>query len=124
MGVDNAHFYNVDSDPELSFYTYDTETLEGTITAGKASIVFGTNGAVKFSCANLGMEDVACTYVQAMNGADQVMTITVPVSATASAKITGNYSITQTGIITFTVTAVDAALASYVNVGAVLSNAK
>ena len=116
VGADAMCFSNVDNDPSLNYYAKNGLALNGTITAGAATMTFGQNGTVTLHNDMLG-GDLAGTYKMAMSGADQLMTI-----ETAMGNITGTYAVNPAGKVTFTVTAVEGDLAAGVNVGAVLSN--
>ena len=116
VGADAMCFSNVDNDPSLNYYAKNGLALNGTITAGAATMTFGQNGTVTLHNDMLG-GDLAGTYKMAMSGSDQLMTI-----ETAMGNITGTYAVNPAGKVTFTVTAVEGDLAAGVNVGAVLSN--
>ena len=117
VGADAMCFSNVENNPSLNFYGKNGLALNGTITAGAATMTFGQNGAITLNCAALG-GDLAGTYEMAMDGANEIITI-----KTAMGNITGTYSVNAAGVVTLTVTAVDGDLAAGVNVGAVISNA-
>ena len=117
IGADAMCFSNVENNPSLNFYGKNGLALNGTITAGAATMTFGQNGAITLTCAALG-GDLAGTYEMAMDGANQIITI-----KTAMGNITGTYSVNATGVVTLTVTAVTGDLATGVNVGAVITNA-
>ena len=116
VGADAMFFSNVENDPTLNFYAKNGLALNGTITAGAATMTFGQNGAITLNCAALG-GDLAGTYTMAMGEAGQLLTV-----KTSMGNITGTYSVNPMGKVTFTVTEVTGDLAAGVNVGAVLSN--
>ncbi len=116
VGADAMCFSNVNNDPSLNYYAKNGLALNGTITAGAATMTFGQNGTVTLNCEALG-GNLAGAYKMAMSGVDQLMTI-----ETAMGNITGTYAVNPLGKVTFTVTAVEGDLAAGVNVGAVLSN--
>ena len=116
VGADAMCFSNVDNDPSLNFYAKKDLALNGTITAGAATMTFGQNGAVTLNCQALG-GDLAGTYTMAMGEAGQLLTV-----KTSMGNITGTYSVNPMGKVTFTVTEVTGDLTAGVNVGAVLSN--
>ena len=116
VGADAMCFSNVDNDPSLNYYAKNGLALNGTITAGAATMTFGQNGAITLNCAALG-GDLAGTYTMAMGEAGQLLTV-----KTSMGNITGTYSVNPMGKVTFTVTEVTGDLAAGVNVGAVLSN--
>ena len=116
VGADAMCFSNVDNDPSLNYYAKNGLALNGTITAGAATMTFGQSGAITLNCAALG-GDLAGTYTMAMGEAGQLLTV-----QTSMGNITGTYSVNPMGKVTFTVTEVTGDLAAGVNVGAVLSN--
>ena len=116
VGADGMCFSNVENDPSLNFYAKQGLALNGTITAGAASMTFGQNGAITLSCQALG-GDLTGTYAMAMGENGQEMTVT-----TSMGTITGTYAVNPAGKVTLTITAVTGDLAAGVNVGAVLSN--
>ena len=116
LNVDKVFYYNDYESPEMNYFAKEGLALNGTITAGAATMTFGQNGAVTLHNDMLG-GDLAGKYKMAMSGADQLMTI-----ETAMGNITGTYAVNPAGKVTFTVTAVEGDLAAGVNVGAVLSN--
>lgn len=118
LNVDKVFYYNDYENPEANFFAEEGEVLNGTITAGAASMTFGQNGVVTLNCAALG-GDLAGTYAMSMNNADQLITI-----KTSMGNIVGTYSVDMAGLVTLTVTEVTGDLAAGVNVGAVLTNAE
>ena len=116
VGADAMCFSNVDNDPSLNYYAKNGLALNGTITAGTATMTFGQNGAITLNNEALG-GDLAGTYTMAMGEAGQLLTVT-----TSMGNITGTYAVNPMGKVTFTVTEVTGDLAAGVNVGAVLSN--
>ena len=118
LNVDKVFYYNDYENPEANFFAEEGEVLNGTITAGAASMTFGQNGVVTLNCAALG-GDLAGTYAMSMNNADQLITI-----KTSMGNIVGTYSVDMAGLVTLTVTGVTGDLAAGVNVGAVLTNAE
>ena len=113
--LDAAHFAGPQNDPMLAFYAKNGLALSGTITAGSATMTFGTNNNVTLTCAALG-GDLAGTYEMAM-GVQQTITIT-----TSMGTITGTYGVDGSGTVTLQITEVTGDLAAGVNVGATLSN--
>lgn len=118
VGADAMCFSNVDNDPSLNYYAKNGLVLNGTITAGAATMTFGQNGAITLNNEALG-GDLAGTYTMAMGEAGQLLTV-----KTSMGNITGTYSVNPMGKVTFTVTEVTGDLAAGVNVGAVLTNAE
>ena len=116
LNVDKAFYYNDYESPEMNYFAKNGLALNGTITAGAATMTFGQNGVVTLHNDMLG-GDLPGTYKMAMSGANQLMTI-----ETAMGNITGTYAVNPMGKVTFTVTAVEGDLTAGVNVGAVLSN--
>ncbi len=116
VGADAMCFCNVDNDPSLNYFAKEGLALNGTITAGAATMTFGQKGAVTLNCQALG-GDLAGTYTMAMGQDGQLLTV-----KTSMGNITGTYSVNPTGKVTFTVTEVTGDLAAGVNVGAALSN--
>ena len=116
LNVDKVFYYNDYESPEMNYFAKNGLALNGTITAGAATMTFGQNGAVTLHNDMLG-GDLAGKYKMAMSGSDQLMTI-----ETAMGNITGTYAVNPMGKVTFTVTAAEGDLAAGVNVGAVLSN--
>ena len=117
INIDKVFYFNDYASPEVNFVAKSGLALSGNITAGPATMTFGDNGAVTLNNEHLG-GDLAGTYVMRMGETAQEMVIT-----TAAGTITGTYAVNNTGVVTFTVTAVTGDLAGGVNVGAVLSNA-
>ena len=116
LNVDKAFYYNDYESPEMNYFAKEGLALNGTITAGAATMTFGQNGAVTLNNEALG-GDLAGTYTMAMGEAGQLLTV-----KTSMGNITGTYSVNPMGKVTFTVTEVTGGLAQGVNVGAVLSN--
>jgi hypothetical protein len=117
INIDKVFYFNDFASPEVNFVAKSGLALHGNITAGAATMTFGENGAVTLNNAALG-GDLAGKYVMRMGEAAQEMVVT-----TSMGTITGKYAVNNSGIVTFTVTAVTGDLAAGVNVGAVLSNA-
>ena len=116
LNVDKAFYYNDYESPEMNFFAKEGLALNGTITAGEASMTFGQNGAITLHNEMLG-GDLAGTYTMAMGEAGQLLTV-----KTSMGNITGTYSVNLAGKVTLTITEVTGGLATGVNVGAVLSN--
>lgn len=116
VGADAMCFSNIDNDPSLNYFAKEGLVLNGTITAGAATMTFGQNGAITLNNEALG-GNLAGTYTMAMGEAGQLLTV-----KTSMGNITGTYSVNPMGKVTFTVTEVTGGLAQGVNVGAVLSN--
>nr|MCR5185062.1 hypothetical protein [Bacilli bacterium] len=106
--------------PAFNFFTAKDVQLQGTINVGAAGFKFGEDNNITFACQNLAMSDVPCTFEMSMTEAGQQMVVTL---TSNDAKITGTYAVNMSGVVTFTVTAVDDALATYISVGTVFSNA-
>ena len=111
INVDFAYYSTQDNDPKLNFYTVKNLTLTGTTLANEASMTFDDNGVAYFTCSGLGKTNVEGTFKMTMDGNDQIMTIVVDGNT-----ITGTYSVAMDGTITFKVTSVTGALATYVEV--------
>ena len=116
LNVDKVFYYNDYESPEMNYFAKEGLALNGTITAGAATMTFGQNGVVTLHNEMLG-GDLAGTYTMAMGEAGQLLTV-----KTSMGNITGTYSVNPMGKVTFTVTEVTGDLAAGVNVGAVLSN--
>lgn len=116
LNVDKVFYYNDYESPEMNYFAKEGLVLNGTITAGAATMTFGQNGAITLNNEALG-GDLAGTYTMAMGEAGQLLTV-----KTSMGNITGTYSVNPMGKVTFTVTEVTGDLAAGVNVGAVLSN--
>ncbi len=116
VGADAMCFSNVNNDPSLNYFAKEGLALNGTITAGAATMTFGQNDAITLNCQALG-GDLAGTYTMAMGQDGQLLTV-----KTSMGNLTGTYSVNPMGKVTFTVTEVTGGLAQGVNVGAVLSN--
>ena len=116
LNVDKAFYYNDYESPEMNYFAKEGLALNGTITAGAATMTFGQDGAVTLHNDMLG-GDLAGTYTMAMGEDGQLLTV-----KTSMGNITGTYSVNPMGKVTFTVTEVTGGLAQGVNVGAVLSN--
>ena len=116
LHVDEARFYNSYEADDIKFFGTNGLVLTGSINAGAATLTFGANGVIKMTCANMGLDNVAGSYIMRMNGADQEMVITV-----AGNTITGTYSVSALGVVTFTITAVDGPQAAYIGTGGVFT---
>lgn len=114
--ADLAYYSNDYDNPFLSYFAKEGLVLNGTITAGAATMTFGQNGAITLNNEALG-GDLAGTYTMVMGQDGQLLTV-----KTSMGNITGTYSVNPMGKVTFTVTEATGGLATGVNVGAVLSN--
>ena len=117
INVDGAMFYGPDNDANLNFYAKKDLVLKGTTTAGEATLKFGENGDVVFTCEGLGTYNVTYKYSMNMNGANQELTITAN-----GILVKGTYSVSITGAVTFTVTNAEGDIAPYLPVDTVFSN--
>ena len=118
VNFDNAMFKGPSNDPTLNFYAKKGVTISGDLSASaSASLTFGDAGTAKLNCAALNANDLACTYVMRMNGANQEMALAVSDSI-----IVGTYAVDVTGKVTFTVTSVTGSLSAYIAAGVVLTN--
>ena len=117
VNVDNACFYGPDVDPTLNFYAKKDVVLNGSITPGAASIKFNGNGSASLTCEAISANNVSCTYSMNMNGGNQEMVLTVNDTV-----ITGTYSVTAQGAVTFTVISATGSLAGYIPANTVFSN--
>ena len=117
VNFDNAYFFNTYESHELNFFAKEGLALSGEITAGQATMTIGQKGALTLSCEALG-GDLPATYSMSMSEGQQMMTV-----VSSMGNITGTYSVSNRGVVTFTVTAVTGDLTAGVNVGAILSNA-
>ena len=117
INFDAAYFTKGYDDCTCNFFAKSGLALSGNITAGPATMTFGDNGAVTLNNTNLG-GDLVGKYWMEMQSPDQVFII-----ETSKGSITGKYTVSNTGVVTFTVTYVEGDLAAGVNVGAVLTNA-
>ena len=117
MNVDKAFYYNDYENPEVNYFAKKNLSLTGNVTEGAASLVFDNNGVVKFTCADAGITNASYTYFMKMaNSSTQQMVIRISDQIT----VTGTYSVSSGGVVTFTVTAVTGD--SPINVGASFSS--
>ena len=110
-------FSGADNDASLNFYAKKDLTLNGTLASNPASIKFGENGTAVLNAEGLGVSNVSCTYSMNMNSANQEMTLVA-----GDNTIVGTYSVSMTGVVTFTVTSATGALAAAIPAGTVFSN--
>ena len=112
VNVDRAFYFNDFDHPDAYFFTKKDLTLTGSVTAGAATLKFDDNGVVKFTCADAGINNVSYTYSIRMSGTTEQMIIKI----NEETSVTGSYSVSTDGKVTFTVTAVEGT--STFNVGA------
>lgn len=118
INFDAAHFESADNNVSLYANAVNNLTLNGNIVPGPASIKFGTQGKVYFTCEGLGASNVEGTYaMQILDPSTQELSITV-----SDTTIRGTYSVALNGTVTFTVLDVSGPLASYIDVNTVFSN--
>lgn len=118
INFDAAHFVKSGEDASLYANAVNNLTLNGTIVPGAASIKFGTEGKVYFTCANAGADNVEGTYsMRLVNATTQELTVTV-----AGTTIKGTYSVALNGTVTFTVLEASGSLESYIAADTVFSN--
>ena len=117
INVDDACFYGPDVDPTLNFYVKKDLVLNGTTSAGPASIKFGGNGVAYLTCESLGASNVAGEYYMSMTDTRQEILIVV-----AETMIIASYEVSITGEITYVVQNIMGDLASYIEVGTTFTN--
>ena len=121
LNVDKAYFCN-----DFLFSGKTGMSLTGTVTGGAATLTFvpfENKKNMTITCGSLSLTEVK--YGMSMNGLTQEMTITVIKKQNGinkNSSITGTYSVSPEGVVTFTITEVTGSLTSYFNVGAVLTN--
>ena len=111
INIDKAYYCY-----DFNFYAVKNQILNGTITPGEASLRFGNPGIIYFTCAGLSLSNVKGSYTMQMDGVNQVMTVTV-----SGTTITGVYSVSANGTVTFTVTAVEGTHASNIPLNTVFT---
>lgn len=118
VNVDNACFFGPDVDPTINFYAKKDVVLSGEVLPGaNASIKFNGNGSASLTCEALGADNAAATYVMSMSGESQNMILTIGDSV-----ITGTYTVTVHGAITFAVLSVSGPLAGQIGGGVTFTN--
>ena len=118
FGVDLAYYYNVDNDPNLFFYAKKDMVIYGNITPGAAGIKFDNGGKFYLACAELGANNVEGSYdMEMVDYSSQYMILSVQ-----GTEVKGSYTVTEAGVVTFTVTEVNGAMASYIPIGTIFSN--
>ena len=118
INFDAAHYVKSGEDASLYANAVNNLTLNGTIVPGAASLKFGTDGKIYFTCAGAGADNVEGTFsMRLLDATTQELTVTV-----ANTTIKGTYAVALNGQVTFTVTNVTGDLAAYVAVDTVFSN--
>ena len=117
VNFDKAAFMkNSYEHPFNNFFAVKDLALSGSITAGDATLTFGEGDACQLTCGALG-GTVNATYQNGMHNGQQMMVIT-----TASmGSITGTYSVSALGVVTFTVVSATGTLATGVTAGNTLT---
>ena len=112
INLDNAMFTGQDNNPTLEFYAKKDLVLNGTISAGAASIKFDDNGVAYLTCEALSASNVEGTYYMSMTDTRQEILVVV-----ANTMIIASYKVYVTGQVEFIVQNVMGDLASYIPVG-------
>ena len=117
INVDGAMFVGPDNNSALNYYAKKDLVLNGTTSAGAATIKFAENGNLAFTCEGLGINNANYTYSMSMNEGSQELVIIAD-----RVNVKGTYAVSASGVVTFTVTSVAGDLTSYLPVGTVFSN--
>lgn len=109
INVDYAHFVNEDNNPDVNYYAKKDVVISGNTTAGQATIIFLGNGRLSVTCEALGINDMEGTYSMSMDGAMQIMTITIGDSV-----VKGTFGVDLGGSVTFVTTETTGTLSTYI----------